>query len=161
MSEPLKEFIQLINLLLLWSGVPSRGLEARRVVYRHRRCCCSVFLSISSCFFQQGSLSLCSCRLTRVQICVQRSVTQPARLSFFLYLPLPLSRFTLSIYLSIFVIFLHAFQFHSVPSSVSIQHHNPLSLISLFPPSLTLSLPPSVPGVNQLCQNHMLQQPDS
>ena len=70
------ELIQLVNHLLRGSAVPLCGLEARRVVCQCRRR--SVFLSISSCFFQRRSLSLRSCRLTRVQICFQLSVTHSA-----------------------------------------------------------------------------------
>ncbi len=131
--ELVKKCIQLINHLLHWSVVLLCGLEAWCVVCRCR--CCSVFLSISSCFFQQSSPSLCSCRLTRVQICFQLSVTHSAGQALVFGSVCPLS-----VYL--YVIFLHTFCFpiflpvswsNSIALFYNIMITLQTSLISLLP----------------------------
>ena len=131
------ELIQLVNHLLRGSAVPLCGLEARRVVCQCRRR--SVFLSISSCFFQRRSLSLRSCRLTRVQICFQLSVTHSAGPGSPFWLP------SLSLSLSVCLTSCHL-RPHFLPLPPS------LSLNSFFrsqprPLSLSLSLSPAPRGL--------------
>ena len=131
------ELIQLVNHLLRGSAVPLCGLEARRVVCQCRRR--SVFLSISSCFFQRRSLSLRSCRLTRVQICFQLSVTHSAGPGSPFWLP----SLSLSLSLSVCLTSCHL-RPHFLPLPPS------LSLNSFFrsqPRPLSLSLSRPLPGV--------------
>lgn len=147
--EPLKEFIQLINHLLRRSVVLLCGLEAWCVVCRCR--CCSAFLSISSCFFQRSAPSLCSCRLTRVQICFQLSVTHSAGRALVFGSVCPLSAYLSWCHLLPYSPFLH------LPPSLLFQPYlsffttsrTPFKhLLSLSYPFF-FSLSRLVPGVNQ------------
>ena len=141
------ELIQLVNHLLRGSAVPLCGLEARRVVCQCRRR--SVFLSISSCFFQRRSLSLRSCRLTRVQICFQLSVTHSAGPGSPFWLP----SLSLSLCLSNFMS-----SSSTLPSSPS---QSLAQLFLSFTTTSSLSLSLSLARSQGFDQQHMLRQPDS